>query len=61
MEGKKNQNWKAKKKNQNRKEKKNGFHVSLSGGTKIQVEIKIYTKYIDESGKKKKKQRSGKK
>ena len=49
-EGKKNSKSKVKK-NQNGREKK-WLRVSLSGGTRIEVEIKIYTKYIDERGEK---------
>ena len=32
--------------------KKNGFNVSLPGGPRFKFEKNIYTKYIDERGKK---------
>ena len=40
------------KKNQNWKEKKNCFNVSLPGRPRFKFEKNIYTKYIDERGKK---------
>ena len=51
-EGKKNSKSEVKKESKPEGKKK-WFHVSLPSGTRIQVEIKIYTKYIDERGEKK--------